>query len=110
MQFINPFLEEILLENAMNQLSCSSDWEYSKGSDIETDIHFQYLDRNLFSFSIFQSWFCGGFHPDFGKTSYLLDLTNGKIIHWKIYSALILRVLLKRNQIPMLFPPIVRIT
>lgn len=78
MQFINPFLEEILLENAMNQLSCSSDWEYSKGSDIETDIHFQYLDRNLFSFSIFQSWFCGGFHPDFGKTSYLLDLTNGK--------------------------------
>lgn len=75
---VNPRLEEILVENAMNQLTCSSQWEYSSGNGIERSLSLNYLDKNLLSFTLFESWFCGGAHPDFGKSCYLLDLNTGK--------------------------------
>jgi len=75
---VNPRLEEILVENAMNQLTCSSQWEYSSGTGIERSLSLNYLDKNLLSFTLFESWFCGGAHPDFGKSCYLLDLNTGK--------------------------------
>lgn len=78
LQIVNPFLEEILFEESMNELTCTSDWQYNTGGGIEMSVDFHYLDQNLFSFSIFYYWSCGGPHDDFGKTCYLLDLNNGK--------------------------------
>lgn len=75
---INPKLEVINFENAMNQLSCATQWDYSDGGGIEISFSQYYLDQNLISFSIWKSWFCGGAHPDFGYDSYLLDLNTGK--------------------------------
>ena len=75
---VNPRMEEILVENAMNQLTCSSQWEYSSGNGIERSISLNFLDNNLLSFTLFESWYCGGAHPDFGKSCYLLDLNTGK--------------------------------
>jgi hypothetical protein len=75
---VNPKLEEILIENAMNQLSCATQWDYSDGSGIEISYHLNFLNADLLSFTIWQSWFCGGAHPDFGYNSYLIDLNTGK--------------------------------
>lgn len=77
-QRVNPKLEEILIENAMNQLSCATQWDYSDGGGIEISFTMNYLDKNLLSFTIWQSWFCGGAHPDFGYDAYLIDLNTGK--------------------------------
>lgn len=76
-QLINKKLEAINVENAMNQLSCATQWDYSDGGGIEMSFTLNYLDENLFSFSIWKSWFCGGAHPDFGFDSYLMDLHTG---------------------------------
>jgi hypothetical protein len=78
MQIMNPVLEEILFDESLNELTCTSDWQYNTGGGIEMNVDFHYLDQKLFSFSIFHYWSCGGPHDDFGKTCYLLDLTNGK--------------------------------
>ena len=75
---VNPKLEAIIVTNAMNQLSCTSYSDYNTGNGIEQSITINYLDNNLLSFTIFESWFCGGAHPDFGKSSYLFDLNSGK--------------------------------
>ncbi len=75
---INPQLEEILVRNAMDQLSCSSSFDYSSGGNIEYTITPDFLDKNLLSFAIWSSYYCGGAHPDFGKTGYLFDLNTGK--------------------------------
>lgn len=75
---INPQLEEILVRNAINQLSCSSSFDYSSGGNIEYTITPDFLDKNLLSFTIWSSYYCGGAHPDFGKTGYLFDLNTGK--------------------------------
>lgn len=77
-QLINPKLMAINLENAMGQLTCATQWDYSDGGGIEISFSLNYLDHNLISFSIWKSWFCGGAHPDFGYDSYLLDLNTGK--------------------------------
>ena len=77
-QLINPKLEVINFENAMGQLTCATQWDYSDGGGIEISFSQYYLDQNLLSFSIWKSWFCGGAHPDFGYDSYLLDLNTGK--------------------------------
>lgn len=75
---INPKLEEILFQNAMNQLGCSSGFDYSSGSNIEYSITPNFLSKDLLSFTIWSSYYCGGAHPDFGQTGYLFDLNNGK--------------------------------
>lgn len=74
LQKVNPLLEAIHLENAMNQLSCSSPW----GGSIDFTVDVSYLDNNLLAFHIFASWSCGGAHPDFGGTGYLTDLNTGR--------------------------------
>ncbi len=74
LQKINPLLEAIQLENAMSQLSCSSPW----GGSIDFTVDVSYLDNNLLAFHIFASWSCGGAHPDFGGTGYLLELNTGR--------------------------------
>jgi hypothetical protein len=78
LQIMNPVLEEILFDESLNELTCTSDWQYNTGGGIEMSVDFHYLDQELFSFSIFHYWSCGGPHDDFGKTCYLLDLSNGK--------------------------------
>lgn len=75
---INPVLDQIHFENILNQLSCSSSWNYSDGTGIEYTTSIDYLDNNLIGFEVFSSWFCGGAHPDFGGVGYLLDLNSGK--------------------------------
>lgn len=75
---INPRLEEILFQNAMDQLSCSSGFDYSSGGNIEYTVTPNFLDKNLLSFTVWFSYYCGGAHPDFGKSGYLFDLNNGK--------------------------------
>lgn len=75
---LNPILDEIHFENILSQLSCASDWSYSKGDGIEYSVGIDYLDSNLIGFEVFSSWYCGGAHPDFGGIGYLLDLNSGK--------------------------------
>ena len=77
-QIVNPVFEEILFDESLNELTCTSNWQYNTGGGIEMSVDFHYLDQELFSFSIFHYWSCGGPHDDFGKTCYLLDLSNGK--------------------------------
>lgn len=74
----NEFLEKTILENALDQLSCASEWEYSSGNGIEYTIKLTYLDENLLGFKIFSSFYCGGAHPDFGSEGFLLNLSSGK--------------------------------
>lgn len=75
---INPKLEAILFQNVMDQLGCSSGFDYSSGNNIEYDVTPNFLNKNLLSFTIWSSYYCGGAHPDFGKMGYLFDLNNGK--------------------------------
>ncbi|MBP1224213.1 hypothetical protein [Flavobacterium sp. 1355] len=75
---INPVLEEIHIQNTLNQLSCSSSFEYSNGQGIEGSTSIKFLNANLLGFEIFSSYYCGGAHPDFGGSGYLIDLNSGK--------------------------------
>ncbi|WP_294957518.1 hypothetical protein [uncultured Flavobacterium sp.] len=75
---INPILEEIHIQNTLSQLNCSSNFEYSNGQGIESTTTINFLNANLLGFETFNSWFCGGAHPDFGGSGYLIDLNNGK--------------------------------
>lgn len=75
---LNPILDEIHFEMILSQLSCASDWNYSDGNGIDYTTNLGYLDENLLGFDVFSSWFCGGAHPDFGRTGYLFDLNNGE--------------------------------
>ncbi len=74
LQKINPILDTLHIENAMNELSCSGPW----GGGIEFTIDVKYLDNNLIGFYVFASWSCGGAHPDFGGSGYLLELHTGR--------------------------------
>ncbi|GAA6764272.1 DUF3298 domain-containing protein [Flavobacterium sp. CGRL1] len=75
---INPILEQIHIQNTLNQLNCSSSFEYSNGQGIESTATINFLNTNLLGFEIFASYYCGGAHPDFGGSGYLIDLNNGK--------------------------------
>lgn len=75
---INPILEDIQVKNVLSQLSCTSSFEYNTGNGIDYNVTIGYLNSNLLGFTIFSSWFCGGAHPDFGGTGYLIDLNTGK--------------------------------
>ncbi|MCP2027025.1 hypothetical protein L1276_002169 [Flavobacterium sp. HSC-32F16] len=75
---INPVLEQIHIQNTLSQLNCSSSFEYSNGRGIENTTTLNFLNNNLLGFEIFRGWDCGGAHPDFGGSGYLIDLNNGK--------------------------------
>ncbi|TDO78002.1 hypothetical protein EV143_103243 [Flavobacterium chryseum] len=75
---INPILEKIHIENTLDQLNCTSSFEYSEGKGIEGNSTINFLNQNLLGFQISNAWDCGGAHPDFGSSSYLIDLNNGK--------------------------------
>ncbi|MFC0779775.1 hypothetical protein [Flavobacterium sp. HJSW_4] len=75
---INPILEQIHIENTLSQLGCSSSFEYSNGQGIESNTTINYLNVNLLGFQTSDYWYCGGAHPDFGSSGYLIDLNNGK--------------------------------
>jgi hypothetical protein len=75
---INPVLNRLHYENVLQQLNCSSSFEYSSGNGIESRITIDYLDSNLLGFNQFDSYYCGGAHPDFGGQGFLLDLKTGK--------------------------------
>ncbi|MBF4514731.1 hypothetical protein IRZ71_00155 [Flavobacterium sp. ANB] len=75
---INPILEKIHIENTLDQLNCTSNFEYSEGKGIEGNSTINFLNQNLLGFQILHSWDCGGAHPDFGSSGYLIDLNNGK--------------------------------
>lgn len=75
---VNPILEEIHVQKTLIQLSCSSSFEYSNGKGVETTATINFLNTNLLGFETFDSWDCGGAHPDFGSSGFLIDLNNGK--------------------------------
>lgn len=75
---LNPILEQIHIENTLDQLNCSSSFEYSQGKGIDGNSTINYLNDNLLGFKISHFWDCGGAHPDFGSSGYLIDLNNGK--------------------------------
>ncbi|PWK03089.1 hypothetical protein BC749_1011178 [Flavobacterium araucananum] len=77
---INPILEKIHIQNTLDQLNCSSSFEYSEGKGIEGNATVNFLNSNLLGFEISSSYYCGGAHPDFGSSGFLLDLNNGKIM------------------------------
>jgi hypothetical protein len=75
---INPVLNKFQCDNVLNQLGCSSGFEYSKGKNIEYKIDINFINDNLLGFNTFSSWYCGGTHPDFGGQGTLLDLKSGE--------------------------------
>ncbi len=75
---VNPYLETRHIYEALNQLGCSSRFEYTEENGIDYTIKIGYLDQNLLGFCIASSWFCGGAHPDFGSKGYLVDLHSGE--------------------------------
>lgn len=75
---INPILENIHIQTTLAQLNCSSSFEYSEGKGIEGRTTINFLNTNLLGFEMFSSYYCGGAHPDFGGSGYLIDLNNGK--------------------------------
>jgi hypothetical protein len=75
---INPVLESIQIENTLAQLNCASGFEYSEGKGVEQNTTISFLNENLLGFQISRFWDCGGAHPDFGNSGYLIDLNNGK--------------------------------
>lgn len=75
---INPILEEIHAQRTLTQLGCSSSFAYSDGKGIESTATINFLNTNLIGFETFDSWYCGGAHPDFGSSGFLIDLNNGR--------------------------------
>ncbi|MFB3389463.1 hypothetical protein [Flavobacterium sp. LAR06] len=75
---INPILEKIHTQNTLDQLNCASSFEYSEGKGIEGNSTINFLNTNLLGFEISSSYYCGGAHPDFGSSGFLIDLNNGK--------------------------------
>ncbi|MBL0735645.1 hypothetical protein JI750_02030 [Flavobacterium sp. GN10] len=75
---INPVLEKIHIENTLAQLNCASSFGYSQGKGIEGNTTINFLNNDLLGFQVSMFWDCGGAHPDFGSSGYLIDLNNGK--------------------------------
>lgn len=74
----NPVLEKIHFENTLDQLNCSSDYNYNSGGGIGYDTELTFSNNNLLGFKITSDWYCGGAYPDSGTAGYLIDLNNGK--------------------------------
>nr|WP_288836971.1 hypothetical protein [uncultured Flavobacterium sp.] len=75
---VNPVLEKIHIENILDQLNCSSSFEYNTGEGIAYETSLTFLNSNLLGFKTSMNWFCGGAYPDFGTKGYLIDLNTGK--------------------------------
>lgn len=75
---VNPVLEKIHIENTLDQLNCSSDYNYNSGGGIGYDTELTFLNNNLLGFKIAFNFYCGGAYPDNGTTGYLIDLNTGK--------------------------------
>ena len=75
---VNPVLEKIHIENSLDQLNCSSDWYYNRGSAIIFDTELTFLNTNLLGFKTDFNFYCGGAYPDFGTNGFLIDLNTGK--------------------------------
>ncbi|WP_130733491.1 hypothetical protein [Flavobacterium sp. J27] len=75
---INPILTSKHNKLVLNQLGCSSPFNYNTGTGIEYTTTLSYLTEDLLGFHIFSSYFCGGAHPDFGGEGNLIDLQTGK--------------------------------
>ena len=74
---LNPVLDKSQEQDALFELTCGSRWSY--GSGVESLVNeITYLSKDLLGYSNFSSYFCGGAHPDFGTTHYLVDLHTGK--------------------------------
>jgi len=75
---VNPVLDEIHIQKTLIQLGCSSSFEYNQGKGVESTATITFLNNNLLGFETSDSWDCGGAHPDFGSSGFLIDLNNGK--------------------------------
>jgi hypothetical protein len=75
---INPLLTQIHYENAIDQLDCAGESDYSDGNGIDYTVSVNFLNENLIGFNIFSSYYCGGAHPDFGGNGLLIDLKTAK--------------------------------
>lgn len=75
---VNPILEKIHIKNIIDQLNCSSDFNYNSGESITYDTSLTFLNNNLIGFKTSSEWYCGGAYPDNGTTGYLIDLNTGK--------------------------------
>ena len=74
---VNPLLDKAQENDALFELTCVSRWEY--GSGVESLVNkVTYLSDDLLGYSNYSSYFCGGAHPDFGTSHYLIDLHTGK--------------------------------
>lgn len=74
---VNPVLEKIHIENILDQLNCSSSFEYNTGGGIAYETSLTFLNNNLLGFKTASEWFCGGAYPDTGTNGYLIDLNTG---------------------------------
>lgn len=75
---VNPVLEKIQIENTIDQLNCSSDFNYNSGGGIKYETFFTFLNDNLIGFKTTFNWYCGGPYPDNGTTGFVIDLNTGK--------------------------------
>lgn len=75
---VNPVLEKIHIKNIIDQLNCSSDFDYNTGKNIDYETSLTFLNNNLLGFKTASNWFCGGAYPDNGTQGYLIALNTGK--------------------------------
>jgi len=66
---INLFLEELQFSELMSFLDC-------QGSEYTSDVSV-YIRDHVLSFSVFNSYECGGAHPDFGATGHTFNMETG---------------------------------
>jgi len=78
LELINPRLDAIHFNEIISQLSCTSEWGYNTGTNIDYTTAITFLNEYLLGFSIYSYYDCGGAHPDGGSQGYLLDLHSGR--------------------------------
>lgn len=68
---LNYFLEALQFSEIMSYLDCN-------GSEYTSGMNGVYIRGHVMSFSIFNSYECGGPHPDYGSTGYTFNMETGK--------------------------------
>jgi hypothetical protein len=68
---LNYFLETLQFSEILSYLDCN-------GSEYTSGMNGVYIRGHMMSFSIFNSYECGGAHPDFGSTGYTFNMETGK--------------------------------
>jgi len=76
-QKLNQRLEEEQKMLAINYLTCASPYTYGSGMENSSST-VEFLSDNFISIKSFQSYYCGGAHPDFGSHGNLIALKSGK--------------------------------